>query len=362
MPDGSVKTEEGPFTGARAMEIGTDTDGPSSPSPSTPRFTFDLAVPENRQWTGEFTLEYWTRWRGAFGSAVNVEFGGKTIATGFACEGTGALTTLDSLKAPAVPPPRCPGLQGGIFSIVASSVGLSHSEWHHVVLVRTKDEMQMWVDAARSNDGSVIAKPPAPSAITIGGGSFPPAGMTLIAEPALFLEALEKNQIQRHYQAGRTGSDTLCGIGNNDYFLGEANSDRLSGGAGSDNLNGGPGNDTLNGGAGSDKLAGGPGDDRTGVVEREDCGGGSLDGNDTIDAGPGNDDMQGGPGADKVVGGDGNDKLAGGPGLDRLDGGPGRDTIDAADGSKDTINCGPGRDSVKADPVDRLVGCESVSR
>lgn len=40
--------------------------------------------------------------------------------------------------------------------------------------------------------------------------------------------------------------------------------------------------------------------------------------------------------------------------------GAGNDTIDARNGHRDTVNCGPGRDTVRADPSDRLVGCEIV--
>ena len=332
--------EAGPFRGSQAMQLGESDN-------------FALAVPAAGQWTGEFSVEYWARWRGRFGAAVNMKFGEKSITTGFACDGTGAITTFDVLSSPAVPPPRCPAVESSLFSVVASSVDLSHSAWHHIVLVRTASEMQMWVDGARSNDGAVTALPPVPDQIGISVPPAVPPSDTLIAEPALYLKPLSPERISAHYEAGRRGSDTLCGIGNDDLFLGEQSADKLSGSKGSDEIDGGPGNDTLNGGPGNDSLEGGPGNDRTGEVPGSDCKGESLDGNDKIDAGPGNDVMQGGPGSDQITGG---------PGKHKLDVGPGADAINVADGERDIVKCGAGRDTVTADRVDKLVGCEIVDR
>jgi Ca2+-binding RTX toxin-like protein len=54
--------------------------------------------------------------------------------------------------------------------------------------------------------------------------------------------------------------------------------------------------------------------------------------------------------------------LDGGDGRDTIDAGSGDDTIDARDNKRDTINCGSGEDTVVADPEDRLMHCEDVTR
>jgi hypothetical protein len=92
-----------------------------------------------------------------------------------------------------------------------------------------------------------------------------------------------------------------------------------------DTLVGTPGGDTLLGLAGDDKLMG-------------------LAGDDCLDGGPGN------------------DKLTGGRGKDALKGGPGNDVLLAADGKRDLVNCGKGRDRATVDRIDRVRGCESVTR
>ena len=85
----------------------------------------------------------------------------------------------------------------------------------------------------------------------------------------------------------------------------------------------------------------------------------------------GEDALFGGAGNDNLVGGSGNDLLSGGPGGDMLVGGPGRnryygdlgnDSINSANGVRELVDCGFGRDFVKADPRDRLSGCEKVKR
>ena len=51
-----------------------------------------------------------------------------------------------------------------------------------------------------------------------------------------------------------------------------------------------------------------------------------------------------------------------GPGRNRLYGDLGNDSINSANGVRELVDCGFGRDFVKADPRDRLSGCEKVKR
>lgn len=104
-------------------------------------------------------------------------------------------------------------------------------------------------------------------------------------------------------------------------------------------LRGTPLGDLLRGLGGNDVLTGGAADD---------C----------LFGGPGNDRLDGGTGNDKLDGGTGNDRLTGGAGANKISAGPGNDTVLARNGVKDTVDCGRGRDTVKADKVDKLVGCE----
>jgi hypothetical protein len=115
---------------------------------------------------------------------------------------------------------------------------------------------------------------------------------------------------------------------------------------------GGPRADRLNGGARSDAIYGRAGNDRIR----------GLGGNDCLFGEGGNDQVWGGPGNDTVSGGTGSDRLYGGAGRDRMQGGPGRDRIFAVDRARDVVVCGRGRDTVRADRVDRIIGCESVRR
>jgi hypothetical protein len=45
-----------------------------------------------------------------------------------------------------------------------------------------------------------------------------------------------------------------------------------------------------------------------------------------------------------------------------LKGGPGNDVLLAADGKRDLVDCGKGRDRATVDRIDRVRGCESVTR
>jgi hypothetical protein len=115
---------------------------------------------------------------------------------------------------------------------------------------------------------------------------------------------------------------------------------------------GGPRADRLNGGASSDAIHGRAGNDRIR----------GLGGNDCLFGEGGNDQAWGGPGNDAVSGGKGSDRLYGGPGRDTMQGGPGRDRIFAVDRARDVVVCGRGRDTVRADRVDKILGCELVRR
>ena len=115
---------------------------------------------------------------------------------------------------------------------------------------------------------------------------------------------------------------------------------------------GGPRADRLNGGAGSDAIHGRAGNDRIR----------GLGGNDCLFGEGGNDDVRGGPGTDAVSGGKGSDRLYGGAGRDTIQGGLGRDRIFTVDRARDVVVCGRGRDTVRADRVDRLLGCELIRR
>ena len=85
-------------------------------------------------------------------------------------------------------------------------------------------------------------------------------------------------------------------------------------------------------------------------------------GEDALFGGAGNDNLVGGSGSDLLSGGTGGDVLTGGPGRNRYDGGMGSDSINSANGVRELVDCGFGRDFVKADPRDRLSGCEKVKR
>ena len=134
-----------------------------------------------------------------------------------------------------------------------------------------------------------------------------------------------------------------CGINGTaaaDRLNGTALNDLICGFGGADILNGLGGNDTIKGGGGNDKLNG-------------------ADGGDSLSGGSGKDRLSGGAGKDKLSGGGGNDRLDGGGGKNRLSGGAGNDSIDSVNGKPETVKCGPGRDSVRADPRDKVSGCET---
>ena len=73
----------------------------------------------------------------------------------------------------------------------------------------------------------------------------------------------------------------------------------------------------------------------------------------------GPDRILGGRGNDLLIGGPGHDLVNGGPGGDRFFAGGGNDLVLSRDGLGETVDCQDGRgDFVRADPRDRLRGCE----
>lgn len=133
---------------------------------------------------------------------------------------------------------------------------------------------------------------------------------------------------------GTAFGDRLVGRGGRDLLEGDGGPDCLEGGTGADVLDGGEGDDRLSGGAGNDRLYGDAGNDR----------------------------LEGGSGRDTLSGGPGDDLLIPGAGADRVAAGTGNDTVSARDGARDVIDCGPGRDTATVDRVDRVTGCETVTR
>ena len=189
---------------------------------------------------------------------------------------------------------------------------------------------------------------------------------------------------------GAAGHDA-AGHGANHFRLvvGSLRADRIFGTATHDKVCGGAGNDTISLSAGSDVGYGGacgsldpPATDSPawwragGAAVLRHAGdppatAAAADGNDRLVGGKGEDALFGGAGNDSLVGGSGRDLLSGGAGGDRLVGGPGRnryygdtgnDSINSANGVRELVDCGFGRDTVKADPRDRLSGCEKVKR
>ena len=74
------------------------------------------------------------------------------------------------------------------------------------------------------------------------------------------------------------------------------------------------------------------------------------------------DRLTGTSGAERIDGKGGSDRIEGKGGKDVLIGGAGNDTILAFDGIAETITCGPGKDFAMADRIDKVSGCEVVTR
>jgi Ca2+-binding RTX toxin-like protein len=146
-----------------------------------------------------------------------------------------------------------------------------------------------------------------------------------------------------------TGSTVFSGDGN----------DIVSGGAGSDTISPGAGDDTVIGGGGTDTLSYA----EHSVAVRVSL---AVSGPQNT-LGAGTDTISG---VANLIGSSGNDTLAGsaaantiigGPGADSLAGGAGNDAIDAQDGVRDTVACDDGADSVRADRLDTLAACETIT-
>jgi Tol biopolymer transport system component len=195
-----------------------------------------------------------------------------------------------------------------------------------------------------------------------------------------------------HAGAGHAGTAAHGGHSGAAHFslvLGTLRPDRIFGTATHDKVCGGAGNDRISLGAGSDVGYGGicgglspPEKDSASWWRSVDqkslrhegdppATSSGADGNDRIVGGKGEDALFGGAGNDNLVGGSGNDLLSGGtggdvisggPGRNRYEGGMGRDSINSANGVRELVDCGFGRDFVKADPRDRLSGCERIKR
>jgi RTX calcium-binding nonapeptide repeat (4 copies) len=200
-------------------------------------------------------------------------------------------------------------------------------------------------------------------------------------------------------------ADVVRGGPGGDFIIGGAGQDLVFGDGGGDSIGADPGRDVIRGGRGADSYAevgprdrgrstsgddlilGGPGFDTARYFCRR-CGI-SLDGEandgrsgehddvrtDAIETPlaffepnreeflpypPGVNVLVGDGGTNLLSASGGDDRLDGRGGRDRLDGGAGDDLVLAADGEVDQVECGPGEDRVRADPGDRLGGCERL--
>jgi Ca2+-binding RTX toxin-like protein len=197
------------------------------------------------------------------------------------------------------------------------------------------------------------AAPPAPRPAPTAGAEAAPLKPGRCSNRMLGTAAADK-------LAGTLAGDEIFAFAGNDDIKAFQGQDCVDAAAGSDTVDGGDDNDKLIGGSGNDKLRGDDGRDSLF---------GSA-GNDVLEGGDGRDDLAGGNGNDRLVGGrdgdrlfgeGGKDRLVGGGGSNTLDGGAGNDSIEARNGVVDTILCGTGRDRVRADRIDKLSGCESVT-
>ena len=158
---------------------------------------------------------------------------------------------------------------------------------------------------------------------------------------------------------GTPADDLLSGTSVGESLFGLQGNDILRGAQGDDCLFGGLGSDRLSGADGGDRLLG---DDAAKGVSGNDSLSGN-DGNDLLVGGPGRDRLYGGAGNDRIRGGRGRDRLRAGSGKNRLSGGLGNDRIHSANGRRDSVSCGGGRrDRARVDWIDRVRGCEIVSR
>ncbi len=94
-------------------------------------------------------------------------------------------------------------------------------------------------------------------------------------------------------------------------------------------------------------------------IEAKLNGGGTLD---TLEGHTGVDELRGGSSHDTLRGFQGGDLFVGGSGQDKVLAGKGADLVKVNDGGHqaDVVKCGGGIDTVRADPPDKLKGCEKV--
>jgi Ca2+-binding RTX toxin-like protein len=131
----------------------------------------------------------------------------------------------------------------------------------------------------------------------------------------------------------------------------------MFGGDGNDRLYTGTGGGFADGGNGNDWVSG----DSVLPSEKTTLEGSS--GNDRlVSTGPGSFTVNGDSGNDRIVTSRGADDVFGGSGRDRIAAGAGNDHVHTADGQRDVVTCGRGNDTVEADKLDKLSGCEHVTR
>jgi Ca2+-binding RTX toxin-like protein len=198
-------------------------------------------------------------------------------------------------------------------------------------------------------------------------GEPPPPPPTPGSGPSFAATGLLGPSESRKLKPGACATDML-GTPRDDLLSGTGVGESLFGLQGNDILRGAQGDDCLFGGLGSDRLSGAGGDDRLlgDDAAKGVSGNDSLSGNngkDLLVGGPGRDRLYGGAGNDRIRGGRGRDRLRAGSGKNRLSGGSGNDRIHSANGRRDSVSCGSGhRDRARVDRIDRVRGCELVSR
>ncbi|MEL6582943.1 MAG: Hint domain-containing protein [Pseudomonadota bacterium] len=149
---------------------------------------------------------------------------------------------------------------------------------------------------------------------------------------------------------GGDGNDTIQGGNDADVIYGEDGDDSIRTNNGNDTVDGGAGNDTIVGSGALDTIEGGEGDDTITASGGNDVitDSGTIQSDDSINAGGGNDTVTSGAGDDTIVGGSGDDSIDGGIGNDTIDGGNNNDTIRGGDGI-DNIVGGSGLDEIYGD-------------
>jgi Ca2+-binding RTX toxin-like protein len=195
----------------------------------------------------------------------------------------------------------------------------------------------------------------APDCETVDRGGAPAPDPT--AGPSPTAQGLLGPTEARTLKRGACANDRL-GTPGDDRLVGTSRGDSIFGLQGKDSLRGLRRDDCLFGGVGSDRMSGGRGDDRL-LGDDADRG---VGGSDRLSGNAGNDLLVGRSGSDRLSGNAGNDRLIGGRGRNRLRGGAGNDRLDSVNGSSDRLDCGRGRDRARVDRIDRVRGCERVSR